>query len=84
MRQPVTIGKPYGPFREEHPRCERPSESAKGTDIRAANIEKVAAEIPEEAFSILVSHTPEVYDRAADANFDLITGTSLLPVRPQR
>jgi predicted MPP superfamily phosphohydrolase len=38
---------------------------------RVDNIEKLAAEIPEHAFSILLSHTPEVYRQAAHAGFDL-------------
>jgi predicted MPP superfamily phosphohydrolase len=38
---------------------------------RVDNIEKAAAEIPEHAFSILLSHTPEVYRQAAHAGFDL-------------
>jgi len=39
---------------------------------RADDIEKAAKHIPEGAFSILLSHTPEVYDRAAIAGFDLM------------
>jgi len=39
---------------------------------RVDNIEKAAAEIPEEAFSILLSHTPEIYRQAAHAGFDLL------------
>ena len=35
------------------------------------NIEKAAATIPYDEFSILVSHTPEVYRQAARADFDL-------------
>ena len=35
------------------------------------NIEKAAATIPHDEFSILVSHTPEVYRQAARADFDL-------------
>ena len=35
---------------------------------RADNIEKAALQIPESAFSILLSHTPEVYRQAAHAN----------------
>jgi predicted MPP superfamily phosphohydrolase len=38
---------------------------------RVDNIEKAAAEIPDNAFSILLSHTPEVYRQAAHAGFDL-------------
>jgi uncharacterized protein len=41
---------------------------------RVDNIEKAAAEIPEHAFSILLSHTPEVYRQAAHAGFDLFLG----------
>jgi predicted MPP superfamily phosphohydrolase len=36
------------------------------------NIEKVAAAIPHDEFSILISHTPEVYRQAADADFNLL------------
>jgi len=39
---------------------------------RVDNIEKAAANIPSDAFSILLSHTPEVYRHAADAGFDLM------------
>jgi predicted MPP superfamily phosphohydrolase len=39
---------------------------------RVDNIEKAALHIPENAFSILLSHTPEVYRRAAHANFNLM------------
>jgi uncharacterized protein len=39
---------------------------------RVDNIEKAAAAIPEHAFSILLSHTPEVYRQAAHAGFDLL------------
>jgi predicted MPP superfamily phosphohydrolase len=39
---------------------------------RADDIEKVASQIPEDAFSILLAHTPEVYDRAASAGFDVM------------
>ncbi len=39
---------------------------------RVDNIEKAAAGIPDEAFSILLSHTPEVYRRAAHAGSDLL------------
>ncbi|MBK1721923.1 metallophosphoesterase [Thiocystis violacea] len=35
------------------------------------NIAKAAADIPEDAVSILLSHTPEVYRHAAHAGFDL-------------
>jgi uncharacterized protein len=39
---------------------------------RVDNIEKAAANIPPDAFSILLSHTPEVYRHAAHAGFDLL------------
>jgi len=39
---------------------------------RVDNIEKAAAEIPPGAFSILLSHTPEIYRQAAHAGFDLL------------
>ena len=39
---------------------------------RLDNIEKAAAGIPADAFSILLSHTPEVYRQAAHAGFDLM------------
>ena len=39
---------------------------------RADNIEKAAADIPEECISILLSHTPEIYRQAAHAGFDLM------------
>jgi uncharacterized protein len=39
---------------------------------RADDIEKAAKRIPQDVFSILLSHTPEVYGRAADAGFDLM------------
>jgi len=39
---------------------------------RADDIEKAAKLIPQDAFSILLSHTPEVYDRAASAGFDVM------------
>lgn len=40
--------------------------------FRVDNIEKSALSIPRGEFSILLSHTPEVYRRAAHANFDLM------------
>ncbi|MCP8937380.1 metallophosphoesterase [Alsobacter sp. SYSU M60028] len=40
--------------------------------FRADNIEKAAADIPDEAFSILLAHTPEIYRQAAHAGFDLM------------
>ena len=39
---------------------------------RADNIEKAAAEIPSDGFSILLSHTPEIYQSAALADFNLL------------
>ncbi len=36
------------------------------------NIEKAATGIPHDAFSILISHTPEVYRQAAHADFTLL------------
>ena len=36
------------------------------------NIEKAASAIPHDAFSILISHTPEVYRQAAHADFNLL------------
>jgi predicted MPP superfamily phosphohydrolase len=39
---------------------------------RVDNLEKAAEGIPEDAFSILLSHTPEIYRRAAHAGFDLM------------
>jgi len=39
---------------------------------RADNIEKAAASIPQDEFSILLSHTPEIYRQAAHADFDLM------------
>jgi predicted MPP superfamily phosphohydrolase len=39
---------------------------------RADDIEKATSRIPQDAFSILLSHTPEVYDRAAVVGFDLM------------
>ena len=40
--------------------------------FRVDNIEKAAADIPHDGFSILLSHTPEIYRQAAHAGFDLI------------
>lgn len=40
--------------------------------FRVDNIEKAASQIPNDAFSILLSHTPEVYRQAAHADFDLM------------
>ena len=39
---------------------------------RMDNIEKAALQIPDGEFSILLSHTPEVYRQAAHANFNLM------------
>jgi uncharacterized protein len=39
---------------------------------RVDNIEKAASEIPGGAYSILLSHTPEIYQQAAHAGFDLL------------
>lgn len=39
---------------------------------RVDNIEKAAAQIPSDEFSILLSHTPEIYRQAAHANFNLM------------
>jgi predicted MPP superfamily phosphohydrolase len=39
---------------------------------RADNIEKAAGQIPPDEFSILLSHTPEIYRQAAHADFSLI------------
>jgi predicted MPP superfamily phosphohydrolase len=42
--------------------------------FRVDNIEKAAAEIPHDGFSMLLSHTPEIYKQAAHAGFDLLLG----------
>ena len=39
---------------------------------RVDNIEKAAFDIPDNGFSILLSHTPEIYRQAAHAGFDLL------------
>jgi hypothetical protein len=39
---------------------------------RADNIEKAGSGIPSKAFSILLSHTPEIYQQAAHADFSLL------------
>lgn len=39
---------------------------------RLDNIEKAAAPIPDREFSVLLSHTPEIYRQAAHAGFDLL------------
>lgn len=40
--------------------------------FRMDNIEKAASPIPDDSFSILLSHTPEIYRQAAHADFDLL------------
>lgn len=40
--------------------------------FRVDNIEKAAGDIPLDAFSILLSHTPEIFRQAAHAGFDLM------------
>jgi predicted MPP superfamily phosphohydrolase len=40
--------------------------------FRVDNIEKAAGAHPHDAFSILLSHTPEIYRQAAHAGFDLL------------
>ena len=40
--------------------------------FRVDNIEKAAADIPDDGFSILLSHTPEIYRQAAHAGFDIV------------
>lgn len=40
--------------------------------FRVDNIEKAGSGIPEGAFSILLSHTPEIYRQAAHAGFNLL------------
>jgi len=39
---------------------------------RVDNIEKAALQIPDGEFSVLLSHTPEIYRQAAHADFDLM------------
>ncbi len=39
---------------------------------RADNLERAATDLPSEEFSILLSHTPEIYQQAAHAEFDLM------------
>jgi uncharacterized protein len=39
---------------------------------RVDNIEKAASAIPHDEFSILLSHTPEIYQQAAHADFNLL------------
>jgi uncharacterized protein len=40
--------------------------------FKVDNIEKAALQIPHGKFSILLSHTPEIYRQAADADFNLL------------
>jgi len=40
--------------------------------FRADNLEKTAGDIPEDEFSILLSHTPEIFRQAAHSGFDLM------------
>jgi uncharacterized protein len=40
--------------------------------FRVDNIEKAAAQIPDGEFSMLLSHTPEIYRQAAHADFNLL------------
>jgi uncharacterized protein len=40
--------------------------------FRLDDVGKVASEIPRDGFSILLSHTPEIYRQAAHAKFDLM------------
>jgi predicted MPP superfamily phosphohydrolase len=40
--------------------------------FRVDNIEKAGSKIPDGAFSILLSHTPEIYRQAAHADFNLM------------
>jgi predicted MPP superfamily phosphohydrolase len=39
---------------------------------RVDNIEKAGGDVPHDEFSILLSHTPEIYRQAAHAGFDLL------------
>jgi uncharacterized protein len=39
---------------------------------RADNLERARGDIPADEFSILLSHTPEIYQQAAHAEFDLL------------
>jgi predicted MPP superfamily phosphohydrolase len=41
---------------------------------RTDNIEKAASAIPQDSYSILLSHTPEIFRQAAHAGFDLLLG----------
>jgi predicted MPP superfamily phosphohydrolase len=40
--------------------------------FRVDNIQKASADVPHDEFSILLSHTPEIYRLAAHANFNLL------------
>lgn len=40
--------------------------------FRMDNVEKAAAQLAEDSFSILLSHTPEIYRQAAHAGFDVM------------
>lgn len=40
--------------------------------FRVDNIEKAASDLPASEFSILLSHTPEIYRQAAHADFDVL------------
>ena len=51
-----------------------PKEAANFLRVRVDNIEKAATGIPLGEFSILMSHTPEVYQQASYADFDLLLG----------
>lgn len=42
--------------------------------FRVDNIEKAATPIPPDEFSVLLSHTPEIFRQAAHAGFDLLLG----------
>jgi predicted phosphodiesterase len=48
---------------------------------RVDNIEKAASEIPDNGFSILLSHTPEIYRQAAHGGFDLLVAATPTEVR---
>ena len=48
---------------------------------RLGDIAKAAADIPQTAFSILLSHTPEVYREAASAGFDLLWAGTRMAAR---
>jgi predicted MPP superfamily phosphohydrolase len=39
---------------------------------RVDNIEKTVSQLPDDGFSVLLSHTPEIYRQAAHADFDLL------------